>query len=519
MFLCAFLSAIELKAQEKNTDSIAVLPAYLTLLHYNALWQNGTNAAGLRQDSIIAFEKTVLGFDQQKGKFKLAQQPNSSQRLNFASERFQNIGKTLFYGKFAYTQQWDKQLNFSDVLDPYRGTPYVLADSIGGDWKKQLYSLQLKVASPELLNKRFTVGLGTSLNVRTGARQNDPRPLSTANEITLTPGLTWKFNPKNLIGLNGWYSRYREDISLEVKNSNINHYLYKSLGLGQLELPTAFTTGASRVYTGNKWGGNLQYQLQSGRLKWLSAIGYSAYEEQVADGTSVPRKSGTWKQSAYSFNSNLNVNGKNFFHRVALRVERLEDKGIEFHEFYNASLKTWQTLLEAEFYSAETDRASLSYSLIKSGKQDAFNWLAEIGGDYFSTGRNYLIPASAQEITNAAVWLKGIKVWHLSAAGNLQTGIKTLYTQNLSNSLSYIPITGDRTLLARAVLYPDQHYLSADHLTTSLNIQYDFKFQTVKNVRFLIGGSLTNQHSLSTDSYPNAVGNRNYWSFSLSALY
>lgn len=516
IFLTAF-SAIKLKAQQ--ADSTNVLPAYITLFGYNALWHNGNNAAGLRQDSILAFGKTKLGFDQMQGQFKLAQQAKDSQRLNFESERFQNIGKTLFYGKFSYTQQWDKQLRFSDVLDPYRGTPYLLADSIGGDWKKQLYTLTLKAASPALLNNKLTIGLGTTLNVATGARQNDPRPLSTSNQITIAPSATWKLNKSNLIGLNGWYNRYREDISLEVKNSSINYSLYKSLGLGQLELPTTFTTGASRIYKGNKWGGDIQYQLKNNSITWLNNFGYRTYQEQVADGTSVPRKSGTWKQTAYSFNSNLNIGNKNFLHRFALTLQRLEDQGIEFHEFYNTSLKAWQTLLEAEFYLAETDQASLSYTLIKPNKEHVFNWLAEIGGSYYSTNKSYLLPASSQVISNAGIWLKGTKVWSFNRNTNLQTGVTAFYNHNLDQLLSYIPITGDRTLLAREVLYPDHDYLSSNFIATTVNLQIDFKVEKVKNVRFLIAGSVSNQHSLTTNIYPNATGNRNYWSFSLGALY
>lgn len=513
---CALIS----RAQQKEADStLASAAAYLTLSKYNALWLQGPNAAGLRLDSLSAFGRTQLGYNQNEGAFKLAQQAKRQQQFNLESERLQEIGKTLFYGKFSYTQQWDQQLNYSDVLDPYRGTPYVLADSIGGDWKKQLYALTLKAAGPAFWNNRLRLGIATDLKVGTGARQNDPRPLATNNEISVTPGLTWNLNAKNLIGLNGWYNRYREEVSLEVKNSNINHYLYKSLGLGQLELPVTFTTGASRTYNGHTWGGDFQYQWYGKGISWLNSLGYRSREEEVRDGTSVPRKSGTWKQSVYSVTSKLNLDGAGFLHRITLDASRTEDKGIEFHEFYNTTLKAWQTLLEAEFYLSETDYASISYTLIKPDQKQVFNWLAEIGGNYYSTRKNYLYPASAQEFTNAGFWVKGAKVWHLRGGGNLQTGMQAFYTRNLSNSLSYIPITGDRTLLAREVLYPDQSYQAANAITSAVNMQYDFKMEKLKNVRFAVSGSFSSQHSLASGSYPNAMGNRNYYHFGISALY
>jgi hypothetical protein len=522
-FLCCLIllaAKAQVKAQNKEADSLVITPAYISLLHYHTQWQQGSNAAGLWQDSLLMFGRTRLGYKQEDGAFKMAQEPKKTTQFNFGTERYQKIGKMLFYGRLSYTQQWDQTLNYSDVLNPYRGTPYILADSIGGEWQKQLYALEVKAVSPALARNKLVLGLGAALNVGTGARQNDPRPLSTNNEITLTPGLTWNVNKGSVLGINGLYSRYREEVSLEVKNSNFNHYLYKSLGLGQLELPTTFTAGASRVYNGNKLGGDLQYQWRKADISWLTSVGFRNYEEKVSDGTSVPRKSGTWKQKTYQFNSSLNIDGRNLLHRFSLGLQRLEDTGIEFHEFYDVTSKTWKTLLEAAFYFSERDQASFSYTLIKVQQQHSFSWLAEIGGNYLSLSRSYLLPMSKQEISRADIWLKAANNWSLAHSGNFQASIKVLYSKNLDASLMYIPITADRTLMAREVLYPDQAYSSADYLNTTLNVQYGFKLEKVRNVRFLLGGNLTNQHSTTTNPiYNNANGNRNYWGFSLGALY
>lgn len=522
VLICSILllAKADLKAQDKKNDSLMVTPAYISLLGYLAQWQKGSNAAGLWQDSLVLFGRTTLGYKQEDGTFKMAQEPERMSQFNFGTERYQKIGGMLFYGKVSYIQQWDKKVNYSNVLDPYRGTPYILADSIGGAWQKQLYALQVKAASPAMLGHRLVLGLGAVLNVGTGARQNDPRPLSTNDEIIITPGLTWRLNQAGLVGINGLYGRYREEVSLVVKNSNINHYLYKSLGLGQLELPTTFTTGASRVYNGNKLGGDIQYQWHQDGISWLTSLGYRSYQEKVADGTSVPRKSGTWKQQTYQFKSSLNMDGQNFLHRFSVGLERMEDTGIEFHEFYDLTTKTWKTLLEAEFYLSETNLTSFSYTLIKAQQQHSFSWLAEIGGNYFSLSRSYLIPSSKQEISRTEVWLKAAKNWNLPNAGSLQASIKGLYSKKLNASLMYIPITADRTLLAREVLYPDQAYLSADYLGTTINLQYGIKLEKVRNVRLLLGGNFTNRYSMTTDPvYNNAKGNRNYWGFSLGALY
>jgi|GEM_PF-1855787 len=512
-------SQLSLRAQQTPLDTSAVLANYAYFLKYHTAWKNTGNAAGLMKDSLLNFGKTAAGYQQIDGSYKLSQQAQKVQQLRFDTERYLYLGKTLFYGRFGYAQQWEKAVRMNDVMDPYRGTPYLLADSIGGDWKKQLYTLEVKASSPALFNQKIHVGLSAALDVGTGSRQNDPRPLSTNNQIKVMPALVWNVSKQHALGINASYQRYREDVSLETKNTNINHRLYKFLGLGQLELPTTFTTSTSRVYEGNNWGGNLQYQLKGRHLNWLTELGYRSGAEKILEGSSLPRKSGTWKQKAYTLNSTFLIEQPTLQHRIGVKLSRLEDTGVEFHEFYNTSTKTWQTLLEADFYLAQTDQAQLSYTIIKPTSKLEMSWLAELGINYLSLSKNYLIPASHQEISNAELWIKGLKNFSINKGSSLMAGIKAGYGKNLSQSLNYLPITADRTLAAKEVLYPDHGYLSTDYLTLSAQAQYNFKLKKAPGTQFFAQINYSNVHSLTVPLYGTAQGNRNFINLSLGAFY
>lgn len=507
-----------LRAQQAPLDTNALLPHYATLLPYQAVWKNTGNAAGLFKDSLWMLGKTALNYQNINGSYKLAQQASNNQQLNFETERYLRLGKSLFYGRFSYTQQWEKEVKLNDVLDPYRGTPYLLADSIGGDWKKQLYALQLKASTPSLLNDKLHLGISADLNVATGARQNDPRPLSTNNQIKVAPALVWNLAPHHSLGLNVIYERYREDISLETKNTNYNHRLYRFLGLGQLELPTTFTTSASRVYEGSQLGGNIQYQFKKGNIDWISNFGYKSGDEEVAEGSSIPRKSGTWKQTSYLFSSQVNLHKEKYQHRLALDLRRLQDTGVEFHEIYNATTKTWQTILEADFYIANTDYAQLAYTFIKKKSVFELSWLAEAGVNYLALDKNYLLPVSIQQISNVEFWLRGLK--NLAIGSNsLYVSARLSYSKNLSQSLHFIPITADRTLVAREVLYPDHGYLSTDFFSINANLQYNFKLKKAKSTQFFARTDYTLQQNINTPIYGAANGKRHFFNISLGAFY
>ena len=499
-------------------DTSAMLPHYAILLPYQTVWKSSGNAAGLTKDSILVFGQTALHYQNINGNYKLAQQAKNNQQLNFETERYLQLGKSLFYGGFSYTQQWEKELKLSDVLDPYRGTPYLWADSIGGNWKKQLYALELKASSPALLKRKLHLGISADLNVATGARQNDPRPLSTNNQIKVSPGLLWNIASKHTLGLNGIYQRYREDISMETKNTNVNHRIYRFLGMGQMELPTTFVTSASRIYEGQWFGANIQYHLKAKNFDWLNNLGYKNGDEEVAEGSSIPRKSGTWKQTSYSFASQLNLTSKKYQHRLSLDLKRLQDTGVEFHEIYNAATKTWQTILEADFYIANTDYAQFSYTLIKKKSALDFNWLAEGGINYLAIDKNYVIPVSVQGISNAEIWARGLKNLTLGK-NSLHIGVRLGYSKNLSQSLHFIPITADRTLVAREVLYPDHGYLSTDFFSANANLQYNFKLKQAKATQFFIRSAYTLQQNINAPIYGTADGQRHFLNVSLGAYY
>ncbi|MCD0489829.1 hypothetical protein LPB86_16415 [Pedobacter sp. MC2016-14] len=510
---CAF-------AQEGQTDTLRNAAVKLDLLKLNNNWLRSTNAAGMQWSDIFAIGKTGLSYNNLEGQFKLVQQPESQQQIHFASERYQPIGNALFFGSFAYTKQNDKNVRLSDVLDPYRGTPYLLADSIGGNWRKQLYALKLKAASPKLWNDKLVLGMGLNLDVATGARQNDPRPLSTSNQISVTPGLTWKQGAHSVLGVNALYGRYREEISLEVKNTNISHYLYKFLGVGQYELPGIFSVGSSRVYNGDKYGADLQYELRTADVNWLTTVGYHTYEEEVADGSTAPRKAGTWKQKAYNISSRFNLNSARILHQVSFTGQLVEDTGVEFHEYYNTSTKSWQTILEAPFYSAESVQAELRYTLLQKSDVGVYKWLAEVAVQYQSYDKNYSVPAALDRADRVGFGIKASRNFLMPRSANLQASLALNYSLLLNDAISFIAVTGDRNMVAREVLYPDHAYLTADRITATANLQYNFHLNKVKNTQFFVGSVLNVLHAMNAENvYQGASGSRRFLNLSLGAFY
>lgn len=299
LFCCALPLVVFSQRQPADTahSPHIISPQQIPLLRP---WLHTQNAAGLQLSNVPTAGYTAFGALLENGDFKKSQQAADDRQFGFHSSRYQRLKKGVIYGSFNYIQQWSNQVNWSDVLDPYRGTPYIIADSIGGNWKKQRYDLELKAATAPLLGERMVLGAGIKYSVFTGARQNDPRPLNNAGELTLTPSLVYRLGKNQQLGINGVYGFYKEDISFELKNTNVTHSLYKLLGLGQVTSPPSIlATAASRYYKGKKYGAALQYNIGSENWQWLTEAAYTTYTEQVTDGSGIPLLSGTYKRKDY----------------------------------------------------------------------------------------------------------------------------------------------------------------------------------------------------------------------------
>lgn len=434
------------------------------------LWLQTRNAAGMGSSSLPDSGQTWMGGNFVQGDFRRAQQAESSRQLLFFSEGFHSLKKGMVYGSFQYIQQQDVNVQFSDIMDPYRGTPYLLADSVGGDWKRQSYRMQLKAASGPLLGDRIRLGMGVKYNVGTGARQNDPRPLDDVNELSLLPGFTWKVHPAHTIGVNGVYGYFKESVALENKNTNRTQYLYKLLGMGQYELPTTLTVGASRYYNGTRWGGDVQYHYQHHLLEAMVTGGYSKYREVATDGTSNPLKGGTLEET----NVHASVDVVYKAHRVRVGYMHDDRIGIETQYTRNTTTARWEVVLEAPFTTAFVQQAKVEYEWLHG------SWLAHVGAAYHSLENKYLLTNSNQKIDNIIYTVQLGKSW---SAFDLQ--VQGGYRQRLQEQLSYQLMTTTTNLIAYKVLYPDHAYLSANAYSAGLQGQYYFKYE---KARFFVKG-------------------------------
>lgn len=513
VFLLFITSATFAQSETSTEDSVIVLPEKLIISNP---WLQATNAAALGIQPLPERGSVYLQGFQQEGDFRKAQEPDRTRQLVFQSERYQPVKAASIFGSFRFTQQWDDSIRFSDVLNPYHGTPYLLADSVGGDWKKQFYQLHMKMASGWLVNYRIKAGAGINYRNATGARQNDPRPLNYSNEFSISPSLLYQIKPNRHTGINGWYESFREEISLEIQKQGESHKLYKLLGLGEYTPPIGFSPSTNRTYQGKKYGGDLFYELHNSRCTWLTEAGIRAYQENVRDGASIPRPAGKLNEKDYLFSTLLQYNGS-VLRKLMLTLQLQDYTGTEYHTTYSSTERKWIISAALPLYNSKVYNTSVSFELMKLAGMNDFKWLLHTDVAWSSMERKYIYPASRQYISRVIGTIRAGRNWFRSGA-NFQCLVSITYSGVFEADLDYKEMTTTSNLIARKVLYPDHDYMGAALWSTKYSMNYIFK-QYKKNRFFIKADAELTRRSSEVTIVNGFDGSRTTFVFTVGSIY
>lgn len=243
-----------------QTDSLAYkLPNEVaeTYLFKESFWLNSLNSSKFYQSGIRNYSKAELNFGYENGDFKKVYDPEKNSIIGFNTTGVKSYKQLHFLGTFGYNRQVSKDIDWSLMMDADRANPFIIADSIGGDWIKDNYKLGLKVCT-EPFWSIVHFGLNLNYSVGIGGRDNDPRPKSTVKNIYVVPSVTFLLGSKNSLGVSYIYGDYKQDIDVLIKSGVGSAYFYKIMGLTLLDDPInkssynyrieAFQSGMSLFY-------------------------------------------------------------------------------------------------------------------------------------------------------------------------------------------------------------------------------------------------------------------------------
>jgi hypothetical protein len=247
------------------------------------------NPAGLTTRDSGATRLLEVALHRTAGTLQRPQEARAQQEGALHAEGGRLLGGWRTAGLVRYARRHDRDVRWNNSSDAYLGTPYVWADSIGGDWLRDLVSLGATIATPSW--RRMSAGVRLEYGVGQGARRNGPRPLFRRRVLDLVPGVRWQLTPRQQIGLHGRVGWESEESEIGGAGSPDDPVIFRLRGLGTFDRTQLIS--AERALLGRRHEGTVSHAWRS--TQWATSASATArlVRDSVRDGIGRPTPGGS----------------------------------------------------------------------------------------------------------------------------------------------------------------------------------------------------------------------------------
>lgn len=359
---CSLLYATSVRAQN---DSIDYRYFHRELYKSTSFSFNSKIASDIINTDAIKYSDIAIGYAGEYGNYHRVQTGADINKYMFDAQGALLTKNGYMGGGFHFSQDYKQSVSFNSIIDPYRGTPYMLVDSTSSNWTVQNYSMWTKLAY-DLLPQKLAIGLYMSLDVARGAKKIDPRPRSNNSNIFAAPSLSLQLG-RHKIGAAIDYCSFKEVTNLILYNSSESQKVYAFKGLGQYTFDIFSTTERERKYDGSGIGSMLSYNYCDGSFSFNVQGSYDNYSEEVSDiENSKPRLRGRYYSDKYDFTVRVKYKFLKSIHQISFNYLKNKQSGREIIQLFNSSseVNAWQTDSEAPGrWKGDKKRMNIAYDV------------------------------------------------------------------------------------------------------------------------------------------------------------
>ncbi|MDD2612315.1 MAG: hypothetical protein PHR38_05970 [Bacteroidales bacterium] len=414
--------------------------------------------------------------------FYQAQEGNGSSAFQIHTESFHQESKQSFFGEANFIRDQKNNVQWRDVEDASLLSPYLIADSIGGDYRREAYTMG---GGTSFRCNQWEYGIRGEYEGGVSYRKVDPRPLNTVSIIRINPGITfstgnWKY------GWFGRYERYRQNIDINVEKSDRKVYFYLLQGFGTYNKQfSELSETYNRIYKGNEYatGFHINYLGEKQATGGLISLRRGVYEASESD-----------KRTPYSITHNgikaeftherslldqtLFLNGQYGFHQV------IGNETQYYPTIINTSFVIWNFATQSDRYQSRNQNARIS-ALLADKDLSKFSIWEQIEGNWQDNKQYYYTPDYHQYIQDLC-GSASIGFHKPLAKSSLEGSIKAGYKKVLSSSL----LQNENNVITTRVILPDYAFLTTDYAFYQFHLRVRFRLSPSILANFSMGGGL-----------------------------
>lgn len=458
------------------------------LIRLQNLWLNTTNPAALSQMDELLPGIMNASYLLEDGKYKRVQQGEKLNQFNFNTYSYAKIKDFNVYGGFNYEKSREKGLDFSDVNDPFRLTPYQLVDTLGNDnYDREFFSMAAGIS--KAINDKFIIGFGMDFKVGLAVQDIDPRPLNKVFNMTVSPGIIYT-KGKFKLGLNMLYKYYNEEIEVSIIRENTEEAFFSTHGLG-LAISHK-SENFNRLQKRNTGGFDVQLAYSSSsNVKTLFGSSLLFYKETNGDGRKA--SSASWssikddselKGIQFDLYNHTSITRPNNIHYFGFDLNVNTMLGIEVIQHLEriniTDLDVWVTYAKEEKYEAKDVNMNVFYEFHKLKNKNQKNCDFKAFASYHGFSQEYYIPSQLEKFNNIKLGVAFDKSIYMHKT-ILSLGFGFNYKFNVDGELNL----SDYTFLAEKILAPDYEFLTDNYYAPKFEVALEIPMKKVFDQYFI----------------------------------
>ncbi|WP_399165446.1 DUF6850 family outer membrane beta-barrel protein [Sunxiuqinia elliptica] len=348
-------------------------------LHNTNRWLTTANAAGIFFNTNPRYTSFEGSYELMNGAFHKVHDTDNGNLTKIKAEGYNSINDRLvLYGNFSYQKTNKDSIRWNATYDPYKGSPYIIADTLtGASYTYEDYNLQGKAAFQ--FSDSWIIGGNISYYAAIAAKALDPRPENTVNGIDISPSLIYQTSSFK-IGFNIGIHTSKEVIDYKVEKTNFNYSYFYFKGFGFYT--RAIDQQTSRYQSQNNLYAALQIENQFNDLKSLTEIQFNKGIQQTDDERVKNKKlyAGDWESTNANFSQHFKWTPNKVTHLLDFKADFLSGKGIEYTQNKKESgdLTEYITIAKNKKYTQKKLDGKLDYTFLKKHKNGFQNWMIKI---------------------------------------------------------------------------------------------------------------------------------------------
>lgn len=400
-------------------------------------------------------------------KMHLVQDGDATNALRLQTKSYQKTKNQSFFGEASFVSDQHSNVQWCDVEDRALLNPYILGDSIGGNYFREAYSMG---GGTTIRTGNWELGLRGLYKGSVSYRKVDPRPRNTVSTIRINPGITYFVFPWKL-GWYGSYERYRQNVDIKVEKEDRKVYFFLLQGFGMYNRQfSVLDANYSRIYKGSLFNTGIHANFSKTPVS-ITGMRISVQRDLLEVGESDRRT--PYKITRNGIGGELthqqDLLGKTLF--IKGSYDFLQTIGNETQytpQTINTSYIVWKFATQSDRYQSLAQNVAVSL-LLANQKYWEFSVWGQVEAQWQENKQFYYTPNYHQAVEDI-VGSATIGLHYPMHQSCLDASVRGGYRNVLNTSL----YQAENTVLTERLVLPDYAFLTTDHAFYEANLKYGY---------------------------------------------